>query len=47
MEQDKIQAGFSVVINEDGTLSTHVFFLPAIQSHDKQLPTTSLDAVRS
>jgi len=24
-EEQKIQAGFSVIINEDGTLTTHVF----------------------
>ena len=38
MEEDKIQAGFSVVINEDdGTLSTHVF--PASDTVARQATT--------
>jgi hypothetical protein len=37
MEEQKIQAGFSVVINEDGTLSTHVF--PASDTVARQATT--------
>lgn len=37
MEDQKIQAGFSVVINEDGTLSTHVF--PASDTVARQATT--------
>lgn len=37
MEEQKIQAGFSVVINEDGTLSTHVF--PASDTVTRQATT--------
>ena len=37
MEDQKIQAGFSIVINEDGTLSTHVF--PASDTVARQATT--------